>query len=294
MIKGNKGNRVTENDIKKIINSYLSGKTIFRITRETGFNANTIKKWLIKRGIEIKIGKHNKPKTGFTDKEKNKIINLYVNQKRGADYIGKLFSRSDRNITYWLNKWGVKKNTRSEISLKIREIYGITKGFKGRKHKEISKQKTSKSSIESWQNTNRIANHSKSKFFSTSIGKVLGSYEVAYLQGLIENNEQLPIVCKKRFKTPFGSYMPDFEFDDKFIEIKSDFTLKVASGLIKNIDGELSNTQFKKIKWLGENVKPVEIIVLKQQESLKLLKRAVESGFVKDKVIIKNTTYKIL
>lgn len=341
-------NKVTEKDINNFIVLYKSGNSLYKITKQTGFKSNTIKKWLRANGVKIKtdettsyknkkylnvkekeiiqlyvkklktvteiseillisrelvkyyIGKNNiklreknSVKGVFSEEQKQQIVDLYVIEKRGAQYIGKLFDRSATVITYWLNKWGVKKNSRSEISCKIREVYGPTKGFVGRKHKKESKKEISKSGKEAWNKDDRLPIIGKSRTFNTQIGKVLGSYEVAYLQKLIEEGKELPKTVWKRFKTPFGSYMPDFEFDDKFIEIKSEFTLNVAKGIMPDNHGKFSDNQFKKIKWLSRNIKKVEIIVLSKKIAFNFFKKAINSNFVKDKVIIKNGTYKI-
>lgn len=112
------------------------------------------------------------------------------------------------------------------------------------------------------------------------IGKVIGTYEVAYLQKLLHNKKELPSIVKKRYKTPFGTYMPDFEFDDRFIEIKSEFTLKVAKGKEKMVNGKFSDNQWKKITWLSENKKFVEIIVIDKKEAKFYFEKAKNSGLI--------------
>lgn len=337
--------RTTKSDINNFIKQYKTGKTIYKISKETGFNPNTVKKWLRKNKVVLRdsksdfsnrknkkvneqeviksyesgksiefilkkfniskglvryyleknniiIREKNSTKGGFSKKEKEKIIDLYTKQKRGAKYIGSLLQRSDTLITYWLNKWKIPKNARSEISEKIREVYGPTKGFSGRKHSNKSKKTISNSGKEAWNKEDRLPVIGKSRTFKTKIGSVLGTYEVAYLQKLIDENKQLPTLLRKRFKTPFGSYMPDFEFEDRFIEVKSEFTLKVSKGLLPGNDGKFSDKQWKKINWLNDNMKPVEIVVLDKKEAFNLFKKAINSNFVKDKVTIKNNVYK--
>lgn len=278
--------KTTKSDVRAFIKEYNSGSTISAIAHKYNFAYDTVERWLVKNGVKLKKGKFNKPKIGFSKKEKNEIIHLYSIEKRGADYIGKMFNRSDMNIAYWLNKWGVKKNSRSEISKTIRNVYGATKGFTGFKHKRRSKKKISESCKKIWENDLKTPASSNSKFYETKIGKVLGSYEVAYLQKLREEKKILPEVGKKNYKTPFGFYRPDFKYKKKFVEVKSEFTLKIAKGKIKDKDGKKSN-QWKKIKWFHKNIKPVEVIVLTRKEVIPLFKRAVKEGFVK----IKNKRY---
>jgi len=274
-------NKPTKQDIEKFKINFLSGKSIKQISEETSFSWTIIKKRLLEEGVNTNRGNYNKKKTGFTECEKQQIIELYTKQKRGAKYIGSLFGRSDYNIAYWLKKWNVPKNTRSEISSKIREVYGSTKGFSGFTHKEKSKKQISLSGKKAWEDEKRIVKSSNSRTYETTIGTVLGTYEVAYLQKLIDNKQDLPKINKKRYKTPYGSYTPDFEFDDKFIEIKSEFTIKVSKGIIANKNGEKSK-QWEKINWLNKNVKKVEVIVLKQKDVKKLFEKAYKNKFIKN------------
>lgn len=262
-------------------------KSTTEISKIINIHKGTVTFYLRKNNVPLRESDKNNQKGGFSEKDKKKIIELYSKEKRGAQYIGKLFNRADTVITYWLNKWKVPKNTRSEIIEKIRKIYGPTKGFSGRKHNNKSKKTISKSGKEAWNKEDRLPIIGKSRTFTTKIGNVLGSYEVAYLQKLIEDDNPLPNLVRKRFKTPFGSYMPDFEFEDRFIEIKSDFTLKVAKGLMPSNDGKFSDKQWKKINWLSKNLKIVEIIVLQKKDALELFKRAIKSKFVKNNVKLK-------
>lgn len=262
-------------------------KSTNEIAENLNIHKSTVTFYLRKNNVVLRESDKNNKKGGFSEKDKKEIIRLYSKEKRGAKYIGKLFNRADTVMTYWLNKWNVPKNTRSEISEKIREVYGPTKGFSGRKHNVKSKKIISKSGKESWNKEDRLPIIGKSRTFNTKIGSVLGSYEVAYLQKLINENKTLPVLARKRFKTPFGSYMPDFEFEDRFIEIKSEFTLKVAKGLMPGSDGKFSDKQWKKIKWLSKKIKMVEVIVLQKKEAFILFKKAIGSNFVKDKVKLK-------
>lgn len=273
--------KVTQKDIDYFLKSYVAGESLYSIFKKTGFNPCVIKLRLKKSGVQLREDKFSKSKKGFSDAEKNKIIDLYIRQKRGAKYIGELFGKSETNITYWLNKWNVPKNTRSEISLKIREVYGATKGFTGFKHNKKSKKQISLSGKKAWEDEDRVVKSSKSRTYETIIGDVLGTYEVAYLQSLLDNKQTLPNINKKRYKTPYGSYTPDFEFEDRFVEIKSEFTIKVSKGIINYKNGEKSK-QWKKIEWLNKNLKKVEVIVLKQKDVKILFDKACKTKMIKN------------
>lgn len=177
---------------------------------------------------------------------------------------------------------------------KNREVYGPTKGFTGKKHSKKSKEQISKSGIEAWNKDDRLPVIGKSRTFNTKVGKVLGSYEVAYLQKLINEGVDLPKPNRKKFKTPYGNYIPDFDFGDKFIEIKSDFTLKVCKGELPQTNGEYSDEQWKKITWINDNKKPVKIVVLEKKEAFTLFVQAINNKFVLDNVEIHKKQYKII
>lgn len=257
-----------------------------------------IDKYKLPRHQIIKILKTNKVKLikgwrenraiQFTDEEKNKIIELYVNEKRGAHYIATIIGVSDITITKFLKANNIKLWSKSELQESNRNHYGPTKGFSGKKHKNNSKNKISKSLVD---NCNRTVTGSKSKFIETIIGKVQGSYEVAYLQKLFSSGNKLPIPANK-VKTPFGLYFPDFEYDDKFLEIKSEFTWKVCKGELPNPKGKLDDKQHRKILWTRENIKPVEIIILDDNTAKELFLKAIKNKeLIKENIIYKNGKY---
>lgn len=88
-----------------------------------------------------------------------------------------------------------------------------------------------------------------------------GKKELRFIKECVRYKKTLPIKAD-RIKTPDGYYTPDFEYYEEYIEIKSLGTFKVMLGLqaYKGI-GEPSDLQFRKIKWVAKNVKPIAIIV---------------------------------
>jgi hypothetical protein len=257
-------------ELDKLIQLVKKNHSIDEISNYFGVHHETIRYYLFTKLKKL-------PKVyGFNEKEKQIIINQYVNEKRGAKHIGKLLNKSDLMVSFWLKKWGIKKITRSEISKKIREIYGATKGFTGKSHSKKSKEAISKSGLKSWKDSNREPKISKSRTYVTTLGKVLGTYEVAYLQQLYMKKESLPMVNKKKIKTPYGTYTPDFEFENRFIEVKSDFTFKVANGefVIKNYV-----KQIEKINWVNLNIKPIEIVIINKKDAKNLFLIAKSNNF---------------
>lgn len=89
-----------------------------------------------------------------------------------------------------------------------------------------------------------------------------GKKETKYIESLVWKDKELP-TKPKRISTPLGSYTPDFEFPDHYVEIKGTGTYKVMMGLEAYIKGTpLSDLQWRKIQWVNENVKPIEIIIV--------------------------------
>lgn len=279
-------------DRREIIYLYKNkNKTFKELGKQFEVHKLTIKRILQEEGVKLRIEK-NCHKGEPSQEEKQEIIRLYTVEHRGAKYIGKLFNRSDFGISFLLKKWGVEILSRSVIMKKNREIYGPTKGFTGRKHTKKSKLKTSINGKKTWESGNRQPVIGKSRTINTIYGKVQGSYELCYLQKLLNENKQIPEVHPKGIKTPYGLYFPDFEYKDKFIEIKSSFTLDVAKGLQPTINGTYTNTQWKKYNWVNENVKPVKIIIISQEEKKKLFKQAIENkNLILDNIKIKGTKY---
>lgn len=101
----------------------------------------------------------------------------------------------------------------------------------------------------------------KTKRFKIGNYTVQGKTEKYYLEQLIKENKTLPFEKKTYIKTPFGYYHPDFEFEDKLVEVKSEFTYDIFEGKEKNSNGEYSINQKKKCLWITENIKPVELVV---------------------------------
>lgn len=79
----------------------------------------------------------------------------------------------------------------------------------------------------------------------------------------------MPFLDKIFVKTPFGIYHPDFEFKDRYIEIKSTYTKEIFLGEKENINGEYTKKQFKKIQWINQNIKPIEIIIMDSNTEIK-------------------------
>jgi transposase-like protein len=268
----------------EIISEYQkNGATIKHCAEKYGLHRWWITKILSNNNIPKKE-RVAPNKVEFTDQEKNQILDFYIKQKRGASYIAEQIGVSDVTIKKWLKLMNVPLWSRSELQSSNRKHYGPTKGFSGKKHKKLSKKRISDSL---YKNCNRTVVGSKSQFIDTVIGKVQGSYEVAYLQKLLNENKILPKPGRKVI-TPLGLYFPDFEYDDCFLEIKSDFTWKVCKGEIPNPKGKLDDRQYRKILWTEKNVKPVQVIIL----DAKIAKELFLEGIANKNLVTENIHYK--
>jgi hypothetical protein len=94
-----------------------------------------------------------------------------------------------------------------------------------------------------------------------------GTYEKFYLEKLIENNEILP-KNSIPIETPYGVYYPDFTFENRLVEIKSDYTYDVLLGIKESrFTRQKSLRQYEKIKWVNSNVKEVDILVVDKRNN---------------------------
>ena len=286
-----KGTHKTKEEKKQICFEYVEEKKSYeQLAEKFKIHKDSVRRILVEEKVSLRNNINNKK--GITEELKQQIINLYVNEKRGAEYIGKLFGRSDGTIVYWLEKWKIPLWTRSEISKKIREVYGPVHGFEGHTHTKEERQKISDGGKRAWEKEGRLPIIGKSRTIRTIYGTVQGSWELAYLQKLINEKKEIPKPHKRGIKTPFGIYFPDFENDKELIEIKSDFTLDVAKGILPLAGGKCDDTQWRKIQWVNDNVKKVNVIVLDNKEAEQLRRQAIEEKIlILDNITRKDNKY---
>jgi hypothetical protein len=122
------------------------------------------------------------------------------------------------------------------------------------------------------------------KFYKFLGLKCQGRKELKFLKECVRYKKQLP-TKPERVKTPYTYYTPDFEYEDRYIEIKSKHTLDVSRGIkaYKGL-GTASDLQWTKICWVAKNIKPIEIIVyLKRREKIPILNVIEENITIKFK-----------
>jgi transposase-like protein len=163
--------RLTDSQCLEVSSQYESGRSMTEIATTFSVYASTISRLLQKVGVR-KPSESGRKKGGFTPEEKESIIDLYVNQHRGKEYIATLYGRSDANVSYWLEKWKIDTTPRSEIMTTIRQVYGPTTGFNGRLHSTSSKAEIASSMRADWQRGTRLPNIGKSRMYDTVVGRV--------------------------------------------------------------------------------------------------------------------------
>ena len=90
-----------------------------------------------------------------------------------------------------------------------------------------------------------------------------GTFEKKYIEILISLGNNLPANIKKSIITEYGTYTPDFEFPDFFVEVKSKFTYEVLIGIKSYSRSKKSSPdQMNKIIWTTNNIKPVIIAII--------------------------------
>ena len=276
---------VSEETQSKVVNLYIQNNTMEQISIALIIPKHWVRKILIYKKCQIKS--KNCSKWLPTDQEKSEIIRLYTTEKRGIQFLANQFNTHWEKIRDFLLSNNVKLWDKSTLIKSNIEHYGQSKGFGGKKHSIKTKKQMSKSRIG---NCNNVTGP-KSQFISTIIGKVQGSYELAYLQGLLNRGLTLPSK-PVRINTSYGSYFPDFEYPDRFVEVKSPFTWEVCIGKYPNGKGIKTNIQHKKIKWTSKNIKPVEVVILNDKEALKLFLQAIENKkLITEEIIYKNGKY---
>lgn len=236
----NKGLTKENNEILRNKAEKAKGKTYYDKLIERGIDPIEAKKiyeeWKIK--VTKKFKKYNEQPEE-------------IKQKRNLALKGKLKGRRFSKRT--LEKMREASNHKSYIEKLIDKGYTLEEA-NALRQQVVEKSKATK-------RTNASVKGGKSKYYETPIGKVQGTYELAYINKLLEEKLVLPINKPKGIKTLYGDYFPDFEFPNKFIEIKSNFTFDVFRGVQPNINGKLDTVQKQKVEWVSTNIKPVEVLV---------------------------------
>lgn len=242
----------SEEDKKNILDLYINKKLS---AQKIGVLYNTckgpIKRLLNEYGV-LRKGYSDGKKIELTELQKESIKNLYLNEYKNAIEIGKILGVSEGYINKFLqkNRYTRSRSEATKLSVTGRKVSkkGIENMKRGQKNLVLSGK--------------RKQNGGVCKRYKISGLKCQGTYEKSYIENLIKNNENLP-KNGELIITPFGGYYPDFKYENKFTEIKSTYTYDILIGNKKNYwNNKYDDKQLKKIKWVNDNILPVEIVII--------------------------------
>ena len=250
-----------KNEIDSIKEKYINGESCQNIGYYFNTSKVTIGKILKKEGL-LRKGYSNGVKIELNDEIKEKIKHLYLNEFKSPFEISIMVNLNISFIDKYLTNSGYRRNKSESISLtqkgkkRTEEVCKILK---------IAQQTLAKSG-------NRKQTGGVCKKYIINGIECTGTYEKFYIEKLIIEGQKLPINSES-VNTPYGVYYPDFFNGKTYTEIKSDYTYDILIGRkINRWTKKIDTTQLKKIKWVNENIKPVDILVVDKKHN-KIIKK---------------------
>lgn len=211
---------------------------------------------ILKENNVLRSGTSNGIKINISDEQSNKIKEMYLNHASVGE-ISREMELTESFIDKYLSKSGYRRDKSKAMSILKK---GVKLSDKVKNNMKIAQQKLAKSG-------KRKQTGGVCKSYTINGLKCQGTYEKYYLEKLIQNGDSLPF-NPKSIITPFGVYYPDFSFNDRLIEIKSDYTYDVLLGnKISRFTNKFETKQYQKIKWVNENIKPVDILVVDKRNN---------------------------
>lgn len=253
----------TEQEEKEIVNQYKNGVGSISIARKFNVSKTPILR-VLKQNNVINFKKFNK-KIILSEKQKTHIKKLYCDENRNAKYISKELGLTVPFINKYLQNVGYRKNKS--------EAMKICKTGKRLPISTILKMTESQRNLS--ESGKRKQTGGVCVFYKIGELRCQGSYEKFYIEKLIKDGVELP-VNGEPVKTPYGVYTPDFKKNNRFIEIKSQYTYDVLIGRKKSrFTNKIETNQYDKLKWVNTNYLPVEIVVVDKIKN-KLLKKTID------------------
>lgn len=254
----------TEKQIEEIKKYYLIEKlSCNEIGKKFGISKRPITELLRQHNI-LKKGNSDGRKITISDPEKQKIKFLYLTEKKNIEEISQLVNYSKSFIDKYIQKSGYRRSLGESISLRQ----------KGKKRSEKVRMILKKAQQNLVKSGNRKQTGGVCKKYVIEGIECFGTYEKFYIENIIKEKKELPKNAKP-ILTPYGAYYPDFTFDNKLIEIKSEYTYNVLLGkVINRYTKKIDETQYNKIKWINENIMPIEIIIVDKRNN-KLIKKSI-------------------
>ena len=252
----------TDEQLIKIL--YVDNKySLDKVANQTEYSKMQIKSFLKKQNL-IRGGTSNGIKINLTDDQKDLIKKLYLIDKKNCEEISELTGLNKNYINKHLSNSNYRRTKSEAISLRQ----------KGKKRSMEVVKKLTEAQRRLAKSGNRKQTGGYCKFYYINGLKCQGTYEKHYIELIVKNNGLLPDEGDN-ILTPFGIYYSDFKLNNELIEIKSDYTYDILIGLKPNrFTKKIDTNQYDKIKWVNENIMPVNIIVVDKKNN-KLIKKII-------------------
>lgn len=265
LTNGNKKVEFTDENVKDIIEKYTVQKlSLKKIAEYFNVSKTPIRRILIENKIGLKSSNSSGKKIHLTYEQEKKIKNLYLIENKSKSEIAKKLNLTSSFIDKYLSQTNYRR-TKSE-SITIRQT--------GKKRSEKTKQILKLAQKKLSNSGKRKQTGGVCQWFKVKDITCQGTYEKFYIEKLFNENKIIP-KNSNAIQTPYGVYYADFEFKKKYIEIKSEYTYNILIGLIPNRwTKKIDTTQYQKIKWVNDNVKKVEILIVDKIKN-KIIKKEI-------------------
>jgi transposase len=246
----------TNKEINNIKDLYQKGLSCESIGEYYGVSKTPIMR-ILKNCKKLNKGKSDGKKIVLSEKQKEIIKDLYLLKNKNCEEIGKELKLTPSFINKYLGTVSYRRT--KGIANSVRR-QGKKLPKKVKENMKIAQQKLSQSGKR--KQTGGIC-----KTFMINGLRCQGTYEKFYIEKLINEKITCPKNCESII-TPFGVYYPDFLYEDRLIEIKSDYTFNILIGEKKSrFTKQYETKQLLKLKWVNENIKPVEILVVDKRNN---------------------------
>jgi transposase len=246
----------SDKEIEKIIELYSNGYSCVKIGLMCGTSKTPILTLIRSYGL-LRKGTSDGKKISLTNEQQELIKNLYLIENKNSKQISEVLNLNEHFIEKYLSKSSYRRSKGVANS-----IYRKGKPLpeKIKKNMSIAQQNLSKSG-----NRKQTGGICKTYLIENIICQ--GTYEKFYIEKLISENKEIPNNAET-VNTPFGVYYPDFSFQKKLIEIKSDYTYDVLVGKkVSRFTKKIETLQYEKIKWVNLNYKPVDILIIDKKNN---------------------------
>jgi hypothetical protein len=225
---------------------------------------------LCKKCACLKMWESSEIRKKASESRKKYIQNLSDSQK--SNIANKI---SETNKKIYSDKSEVEKKSWKDLCSSNSKKRWEDQDYKDRLKKILSEKNWSKrddaKEIKEKQVKSRIKNNGgiyskgpgRCKEFEVSGLKCYGTFEKKYIEILISRGMDVPKKPDSSISTEYGSYTPDFEFKDFYVEVKSPFTYDVLMGRASYSKERDSNPdQLKKMIYVSKNVKKIMICIV--------------------------------